>query len=141
MTKEAVRHASFALSFSSILIADNYLSLNIYVKNLEKLSYATIHQPHASTMAFAGRTRPNRSRPCRHPDQRTYVKPAAAPAPPRPSSRHHATPTAGNTAPSGAPTADVDLADVDQADVAYRRPRGRRSRGHPIPSAARTSNA
>ena len=36
-------HGSFALSFLSIFIADNYLSLNIYVKNLEKLSYASIN--------------------------------------------------------------------------------------------------
>ena len=68
-------------------------------------------QQQQTTSSARSLSRP--SRPRLSPQQRTYridtvVKPATAPVPPR---------TSGNTAPSAAPTADVDLADVNLADV------------------------
>ena len=68
-------------------------------------------QQQQTTSSARSLSRP--SRPRLSPQQRTYridtiVKPATAPVSPR---------TSGNTAPSAAPTADVDLADVNLADV------------------------
>ena len=47
----------------------------------------------------------------------------------------------GPPAPSATRTAGVDLAHAYRADVPYCRLRGRRSHGHPVPPAARTSTA